>query len=445
MSHDSISHESSDMRARVSGRGKWAVLFTVVIMSFMSTLDSSIVNVALPSMQRELAASAGEIQWVSSMYLIVCCVTVLAFGRLADRYGKVALFQLGVAVFTAGSLLCGLSQALVPLILARVVQAIGASAAMATNMGIVTEAFPVRERGRALGVVSTFVSLGLMCGPVLGGLLVAAFPWEAIFLINVPIGVASFALGLRTLPRSARTAEEARAAAERAAVGRTEDTGGAGKLALFANPVFTANLVTMFLCFFAVGSTQLILPFYLQDACGLPSDVSGVMLTAIPLAMAVVGPIAGAVSDRVGTTPPCLVGLVIYAAGIAAAALMPAGASLVRVYATMLFMSLGTGLFQSPNNSRVMGSVDVRDLGFAGSLATLVRYLGMAAGVAGGTALLYGRMGALAGFEVASYADAPEFFMAGFSFAFLVIAGLVAAGAALTAVTPIIKRAHRAR
>ena len=168
--------ESTASTPRRPAPSPWVVLFTVVTMTFMSTLDSSIVNVALPAMQRELGVSATSIQWVSSIYLLTCCAAVLVFGRLGDMFGKVRLFQAGVALFTAGSLLCGLSTSLPALIAARVVQGVGAASATATNMGIVTEAFPSSQRGRALGIVATFVSLGLMCGPTIGGMLVAAFP-----------------------------------------------------------------------------------------------------------------------------------------------------------------------------------------------------------------------------------------------------------------------------
>lgn len=189
---------------------KWIVLLTVALMTFMSTLDSSIVNVALPAMQREFGVGAADIQWVSSIYLLVCCAAALVFGRLGDLFGKVRLFQAGVALFTLGSLLCGLSVSLPVLIGARVVQGLGAACATANNMGIVTEAFPVEQRGRALGIVSTFVSLGMTCGPTIGGMLVAVYPWESIFLINVPVGIVAFAVGLKTLPRDARPAERER-------------------------------------------------------------------------------------------------------------------------------------------------------------------------------------------------------------------------------------------
>lgn len=468
---------------------KWAVLFTIVVMSFMSTLDGSIVNVAVPSMQRELGVSANDIQWVASVYMLVCCVTVLVFGRLGDLFGKVRFFHLGVALFTVGSLLCGLSSTLPMLVMSRVVQGIGASSALANNMGIATEAFPECERGRALGIISTFISLGLMCGPVLGGMLVASYPWEAIFLVNVPVGIVAFFVGLKTLPADKRPQS---AGAEALQEDRSFDLVGAVllvpavfgifwamtsaatkvdalsltllavgilclgafvvhernlkscplvRLSLFKSGMFTLNLVTMLLCFLAVGATEFILPFFLQDACGYPSDVAGVILTAIPLAMAVLGPISGALADRVGSTGPCLAGLAVYAVGIAFAGMLPTDAGVVRIYLALLFMSLGMGLFQSPNNSLVMGSVGPEDLGFAGSLVSLVRYVGMSGGVTGGTVLLYGRMGALAGHTVTGFVPGePELFMAGFQFTFWVFAALVAAAAILTAAGMVLMR-----
>ena len=176
--------------------GKWAILFTVLIMTFMATLDSSIVNVALPVMQKALDAGLDQIQWVSSVYLLAARWR----RRLGDLYGKVRFFEVGVIIFSLGSLLCGISTTLPALVASRIVQGIGGASAMANNMGIITEAFPARERGRALGLLASFVALGMMCGPVLGGFIVSYLPWSNIFLINVPVGIASVALGRFTLP-----------------------------------------------------------------------------------------------------------------------------------------------------------------------------------------------------------------------------------------------------
>ena len=149
---EQLRREHIALEGDTHGKNKWAILFTVLIMTFMSCLDSTVVTVALPVMQKELGVGLDRIQLVSSVYMLATCVAMLPFGRLGDVRGKVGVFQLGVIVFTVGSLLCGLSASLEVLILARIVQGIGCAAAMANNMGIITESFPARERGRAMGI-----------------------------------------------------------------------------------------------------------------------------------------------------------------------------------------------------------------------------------------------------------------------------------------------------
>ena len=159
---EQLRREHIALEGDTHGKNKWAILFTVLVMTFMACLDASIVTVALPVMQKELGVGLDRIQLVSSVYLLATCVAMLPFGRLGDVRGKVNVFQLGVIVFTGGSLLCGLSASLEVLILARFVQGIGCAAAMANNMGIITESFPARERGRAIGNLATIVGLGNM-------------------------------------------------------------------------------------------------------------------------------------------------------------------------------------------------------------------------------------------------------------------------------------------
>lgn len=343
------------------GKNKWAILFTVLVMTFMSTLDSSIVNVALPVMRAALGVGLDQIQWVASIYLVMVCAAMLVFGRLGDMFGKVYLFQAGVVVFTVGSLMCGLAHTFEALMVSRAVQGIGAAGAMANNMGIITESFPARERGRALGLLASFVALGMMCGPVLGGFIVAALPWECIFLINVPVGVLSFLAGLKTLPhvrpdRSGLTFDVAGSlllapglvlvlcsitliesgfswvlaaalalgavllvafvAVERACAQPLV------QLSVFSNPVFDISILTGLVSFVAVGGTEIILPFYFQDACGFAPAVAGLLFAVIPLVNAVVGPLSGTVSDRIGAHAPTTIGLGIYAVGIAAVGLL---------------------------------------------------------------------------------------------------------------------------
>ena len=403
---------------------KWAILFTVLVMTFMACLDSSIVTVALPVMQKELNAQ-DQIQWVSSVYLLATCVSVLPFGRLGDVRGKVRVFQLGVVVFTVGSLLCGLSQTLVQLIVSRVVQGVGCAAAMANNMGIITEAFPGHERGRAMGLLSTFVALGMMAGPVLGGLIISAFPWEGIFLINVPVGIASYVAGRFTLPRGARR-------------GRGEqcpDSLVQSARLCFSNPSFTINFATMLIVFMGIGASEFILPFYFQDAHGFSADASGLLFLALPVTNAVVGPISGTVSDRVGYEVPTIVGLAVYVCGMLSVGTLGETSPVALIVACVALMSCGTSIFQSPNNALFMGSAPEQALGFAGSVSSLARYAGMAVGISACSSALYGKMSEAAGYTVSAYVEGrPDIFLQGFVFVFHALAVLAALGLTLTVV-----------
>ncbi len=183
-------------------KSRWNILIVVIMSTFTATLDSSIVNVALPKMADVLNVTTSTIQLVTTSYLIAIAGTILVFGKLGDMYGKTKIFKHGIALFTFGSLLCGITNSFSILILARVIQAIGAAGTMANNQGIITEVFPQNERGKALGLVGTAVALGALVGPGLGGIIVGASSWEYIFLINVPIGVIVFICSFKLLPKS---------------------------------------------------------------------------------------------------------------------------------------------------------------------------------------------------------------------------------------------------
>lgn len=473
------SHAQSQART-ARPNNKWAILITVLLMTFMSTLDSSIVNVALPVMQKSLGVGLDAIQWVASIYLVAICAALLVFGRLGDLFGKVRLFQAGVLVFAAGSLLCGLSHTFPLLLAARALQGVGAAAAMANNMGIITETFPARERGRALGLLASFVALGMMCGPVLGGAIVSLLPWEYIFLINVPVGVASFLVGTRTLPQVRPDRSDVRmdalgalllvpglalalcsvtllehgispvlvaalaaavcllaafAAHERACAQPLVD------LSVFGNASFTVSVLTSVISFVAIGSTEIVLPFYLQDAHGFAPSAAGLLFAVIPAVNAVVGPLSGSLSDRIGSHAPTAVGLAVYAAGIFAVGTLGPASSVPQIIACIALMSLGTSLFQSPNNSLLMSAAPISALGFVGSVASLAQNMGMALGISGGMALLYGQMSVYAGHRVASYAEAGAgAFFFGYRWAYFATAALVAVGFVLALV-----RWHRVR
>ena len=450
-------------------RNKWKILFTAVVMTFMTTLDTSIVNVALPVMQKTLGADMRSIEWVSSIYLIVTCATLLIFGRVGDVYGKVRVFKLGTLTFSLSSILCSISCSLPLLIVARILQALGCAAALATDQGIITETFPPEERGKALGIVATFVALGSLAGPTLGGLILTVLPWQFIFLINVPIGLISLVIGQKTLPRD-----------KKGPVGRMDGkgtilmgasitlifisvtllqygisagtffmlAGGILLLALFflverrapepliplkmlGNKMFTINLVTMFCIFIAIGAHNIILPFYLQDALALSPGIAGLLLTVTPVIIAVVGPISGSLSDKIGCELPSMLGLFVHIAGLLSFLLLTVSTPYWALVLFLTLIAIGAGLFQSPNNSLVMGSVPQNELGFAGSIAALMRYMGMSVGVTLSTTLLYNRMSAKAGYPVSDYVSGrPDIFLYGMHWVYGVLALVVMLGAA---------------
>ncbi len=180
---------------------RWWILIAVCSFTFMSTLDGSIVNIALPVMSSTMHVPMNKAEWVVSIYLIVICTLLLLFGKLGDAHGKIRVFKIGTMLFTIGSLLCGFNTGLTFLLIARIIQAVGAAMTMSTNNGIITEVFPAQERGRALGMIGSFVALGSIAGPGIGGLILAHFNWGYIFWINVPIGLLAILVGHKILPK----------------------------------------------------------------------------------------------------------------------------------------------------------------------------------------------------------------------------------------------------
>ena len=450
---------------------KWSILFTVLIMTFMVTLDGSIVNVALPVMSSELNASMGDIEWVASIYLVVTCATILIFGRLGDMIGKVRIFQIGVILFTIGSLLCSISGTLPLLIGARVVQGLGSAAALANNQGIITESFPPDERGKALGFVSTFVALGSMTGPTLGGMILTVLPWTYIFLINIPVGVLSFLIGLRMLPNK-KPAKPGRLDAKGSVLlllsilllfgsftllqngvslpiiigiiagavflvlfivveKRMDDP--LVPIGIFKNKMFSLNLFTMLTAFVAIGANNIIMPFYLQDARQFSPGMAGLLMTVIPLITAVMGPISGTMSDHIGSELPTMIGLIFTTIGLGLMTMLGIDTTIAVIILFLAVIAVGSALFQSPNNSLVMGSVSRDELGLVGSLAGLVRNMGMSVGITAGTSLLYSRMSDMAGYRVTNYIPGhPDIFLYGLRSVYIMLAVVVFVGALLT-------------
>lgn len=424
-------------------KNKWPILLIVVMSTFMATLDSSIVNVALPQMARAMDVDTSQIQLVVTSYLIVIVGIILIFGKLGDMLGKTKIFTFGIALFTLGSLLCGITSSFPVLIGARIIQAVGAAATMANNQGIITQVFPATERGKALGLTGTSVALGSLVGPGLGGIIVGASSWEYIFLINVPVGVVVLFFAVKLLPRSNKKATDRLDVLGAAlfmfsivplfvALGQVPSLGFANPLILtgfvvsivsfiafivveqkrenplipldiFRNKLFSLSIFCAFITFVGLFCNSIIQPFYLQDVMVYSPEQAGLIMMIFPLILTVLAPVSGHVSDKIGSELLTFIGLLLISLGLFLMSTLTEQSTLMTMVSFIVVLSVGMGLFQSPNNSLIMSTVGRHQLGIAGSINALVRNMGMVCGIALATTLLYGSMSGELGYRVTDY------------------------------------------
>ena len=463
-----------EKKAQDTFKNRWAILFNVVMMTFMCCLDSSIVNVALPVMAEKFNVSMASIEWVVTSYLIFISATILIFGRLGDIKGKGNIFKMGVILFTIGSLLCGISNTLETLVFSRVIQAIGAAGAMATNQGIITLVFPSNERGRALGISATFVALGTMVGPPLGGMIISLLSWKYIFLINVPIGILTFLWSIKILPKDVAIPSETldkkgsilflvsivllfgalilgheigyKNPAIMAAflisiiafilfvIVEKRVEAPLLQLKIFENPLFSLSIFCGFISYISIASSSIIQPFYLQDVLKLSPGATGLFMMAYPLILSVVAPVSGHLSDKIGSEFLTFLGLLFISAGLLAMSTLNEHSSLGVMLCFVAIMAMGNGLFQSPNNSLVMSTVTKDKLGIAGSVNALLRNLGMILGVSLSTTILYNKMSYKMSYHVTSYIEGRgDVFVYGMRYVYISAAAICIIGALLTA------------
>ncbi len=421
---------------------KWWVLSAVACGTFMATLDSSIVNIALPTLTKELSVDLEQVKWVVVIYLLVITCLVLPFGRLSDLKGRKLIFQLGYLIFTIGSAFCSIAGNLPWLVFFRAFQAIGASMLMANGPAIITRAFLPRERGAALGTLAMVVSAGLVSGPSLGGYAISHLGWRSIFWINIPIGI----LGIMLVHFFVKSEFSTR-------VSFPFDWAGAiiqsillvGFLILFDPPFvaisgsrpfpvsrwviaaflvllfvafikiekevkapifdlsllkertfWTANLAS-FLTFVSYSSVSVLMPFFLEEVLQLPPKGAGLYMSAVPLTIFAVAPISGRLSDRFGSHGLSFAGALIGALGlfVMSGSVGKGISELNKSYEIVLYLctiGFAMGLFQSPNNAAIMGSVPLNKLGVASALLATVRNLGLVTGTGLATALFSWRL-----------------------------------------------------
>lgn len=414
------------------GQKRGLVLASIAMGVFLATIDSSIVNVSLPTMVDELGTTFSIIQWVVLAYLLTVTTLMLTIGRLADILGKKKIYQTGMVIFTAGSVLCGISTEVGWLIAFRVIQAVGAAMMMALGNAILTEVFPENQRGKVLGINGLMVSMGVITGPMLGGLILDALSWRWIFFVNIPVGLLGILFVQLFVPHIKPTHRQkfdipgslllfvglllfslAMTIGQNIGFGSWIPwtffgTGLASlvifynhekkvdapliNLSLFKNRLFSINVGTGFLAFVASSGLIFLTPFFLQDVLGLDHGTIGLLMAVVPLLMGGIAPISGALSDKYGSRILTTIGLVVLVIAYLSVSTLDIETTQLGYILRFIPFGIGIGLFQSPNNSAIMGSVPRTSLGVASGLLSLTRTLGQTTGISVMGALWGARM-----------------------------------------------------
>jgi DHA2 family multidrug resistance protein-like MFS transporter len=397
----------------------------------MSVLDGQIANTALPTIARDLGSSPVESIWVVNAFQLAVTATILPFAALGELRGPGRVYRAGVIMFVAGSLACALARSLPLLIAARAFQGIGASAIVAISPALLREIFPRAQLGRALGLNALVVATSAAAGPTIGGFILALLPWPWLFAINVPFGLANIALNRALPPDHARKPgwldlpsvvtsalgfalviwgldgfarrEPGWAIAARLAAGlasaaffvRRQFTLPRPMIALdlFRIPPFSMAGATSFASFTAQGIAFVALPFFFQEALGRTPLESGLLLTSWPLAVAVVAPVAGRLSDRFSVGILATTGLGVFTAGLALYATLPPDPTSAEIVLHGIVCGLGYGFFQSPNNRELIGSAPRSKSSSAAGLLATFRLGGQTLG-ASLVAIVFGAFGA---------------------------------------------------
>jgi EmrB/QacA subfamily drug resistance transporter len=397
---------------------KWIALSVTTIGALMAAIDSTIVILGLPQMMVDLHADLIEMIWVIMGYILVSTVFLLTFGRVADMFGRVRMYNLGFVVFTLGSALCGFSADALQLIIFRLVQGSGAAMMMVNSVAILTEVFPPNERGRALGINAVTWSAGGVLGPVLGGLILNAGNWRWIFFINIPIGLLGALWGFLALKEmSARSG------------GEKFDLFGAATFSLslvsillaltlgiqfswvslpivllfisfviflaaffwwerrapnpvldfnlFKNRIYNFSVLSAMMQALALFAVNFLIVFYLQAVRGFDPLKAALLLIPLPLVTSVMGPLSGWIADRIGARLPATLGLLVQGAALVWLTRLTPTTPYPQLAINLAVMGIGGGLFYPPNTSAAMNASPKQRLGVASATLATLRQTGM--------------------------------------------------------------------
>ncbi|MGO4136979.1 MFS transporter [Rhizobium brockwellii] len=436
---------------------RWA-LASLSLSMLLPSLGTSIANVGLPSLAQAFHAPFQDVQWIVLAYLLAITALIVSVGRLGDITGRRRLLLAGILLFTLASILCGVAPTLWLMIAARAVQGLGAAIMMALTMAFVGETVPKARTGSAMGLLGTMSAIGTALGPSLGGLLIAGLGWPAIFLVNVPLGILTFALAYRHLPVDIGRGKTDRKGVDMAgtlllaltlsayAQAMTIGHGRFGllnvallsaavfgigffvfaearaasplvQLTVFRNPVLSASLAMNALVSTVLMATLVVAPFYLSQALGLNQALVGIVMSIGPVISILSGVPAGRLVDRLDTSFVVVAGLVAMAAASVAMAVLPGISGYIVAIAVL---TPGYQLFQAANNTAVMADVRPDQRGVMSGMLNLSRNLGLITG-----ASVMGAVFALASGTSDVAVAHPEAVASGMQITFAVAAALI--------------------
>ncbi|BBO87096.1 MFS transporter [Desulfosarcina ovata] len=455
---------------------KWISFVLVATGVFMTTLDSSIVNIALPVIMERLKAPFETVQWIVVIYLLTISSSLLAFGRLSDIRGRRWVYCYGFIGFTLGSLFCALATQAWHLIFSRAFQGVGAAMIMACSPALVVDTFPYKERGKALGLVGTVVATGLTAGPALGGLILAHFSWRMIFFLNIPIGIAAVVAAQKIL--SGTTADRASrepfdwwgaiwlavtlfslmtfmlhvgkwpASSLRMLALAVLAMAGLILLvwverqcpypildgSILKNRFFIVSVGCAMILFAGLFSIIFLMPFYLMRPAGLSAQAAGYLMMIPFVFLFFFSPLSGWLSDRIGSKLLCFAGMGgLTTALIAFGDLTPSAGRLAEMWRLGL-AGVSVAIFLPAYNASAMGSVVPQKRGIASGIIAAARNFGMVIGVAlSGLIFSHSFSQLSGGLNANSYQPLLKpVFLRAFHLSMLAGAGLVAAGWLLT-------------
>lgn len=404
---------------------KWMVFAVTGLANFIATFTTSSINLALPGMAFEFGVSMSTISWVSLVYMLTLSCSLLVFGRLGDIHGYKRLFIGGFAIFSVMSLLLPLLSFNLPLlILFRCLQAVGGSMVVSITHAIVSKTFGPKERGKALGINSIFVSLGLAVGPTAGGWLLTYFSWHSLFYVNIPFSLAGIFVSLRYM-KTRETYTKAPVKMDWAgsvvfglmivslsiAINFVEDWGMASakflgtllfslvcllifipmegrrqnpmmELTLFCSRKFSLPILACLCSYIAQMMTTFLMPFFLVNVLLFSQDKSGMIMLATPLIMMLSSPLGGRMTDRIGSRQPALLGLGSVALGCFLMSCLGEASSILFILIALAFFGSGNGYSVSAINTAIYASVAKEHMGVASGMVATVRNLGQSLGVA---------------------------------------------------------------